>query len=363
MYLQQFLTGQVNYPYVYTDLDPTQNHIIDKADVLALLSCYSFVIVLEDYPDFVPGTHGTNNTVYSSGNKTYKKFNAQTGTLIQQYTLYSPQSTATSLNSIGGNIIPEQNRVVIGNDERVPDYTRTGAIKLIYQRDANSPEQFASGCIIDAHTIITAAHVVYTQRKGSRLIIQLRLFDANGNRIIKTPNNPNDGDDFTPVEYHVPDAFIQGDGNYANNEYCNDGTDYAIITVEEDLSDYTNYSLGFALNELFQSNTSLGITGFPVKVNNQTVNSITVDNRYYGSGILCSPPNDAPSNTSSIMFPHTIDTSDANSGSPLHFTYPDGSETQIGVHVRQSLDYTRNYATRINVDILHFCYDNPYASY
>ena len=352
-YLLQFLSGQVNYPYVYNDLDPTHDYIIDRADVAALLECFSAVYILEVYPDFVPGTHGAANTTYVSENRLYYKYNAITGVYIGQYTLYSPPASATSMMQ---STIPD--RGVIGTDDRVVDNTRIGAVKIM--NIFNDNNSWGSGCIIDTHTIITAAHIVYGGEYGPNRITQIRLFDNQGNRIVKTPNDPTDGDDFTPVEYHIPRKYMTG--YYENGKKQTDGYDYAVITVQEDLSPYTDFSLGFGLDEIKAAGETVGVTGYPSRVNYIVVNNEVLsganmlDARYYGVGQTCTSalhPN--------YMIAYTCDTSGNNSGSPLHYTHVSGSETQIGVHVSGGSE--KNYATRINVDILHFCLNNPNLMY
>lgn len=357
-YLLQFLNGMINYPYVYTDLDPTGDNIIDYSDAEALMECYINVVVLNLYPGYTPSIHGNTNTTYLSESRLYYKYNAQTGIYTGQYTLYSPITSSTSMSNCNFNLDntrviqhTNHNRTVIDTDDRQLDYSMPGTVKIMAK--LNGEYYWASGCIIDDHTILTAAHLLYTHNKGAKAIKQLRIYDANGAQI-----HPDGGGDFTPVESHVPALYVTG-------QEKREGLDYGLITVNEDLSSYTQFKLGFGLNELISMNNPIAtvrVTGFPDVVNNIVVNNADLSGPnmlnacYSGTGNLSSSviPDEYER-----LFAHTCDVTGGDSGAPLHLNSSGVFETLIGIHITSG-PYM-NFATRINVDILHFCLNNPYA--
>ncbi len=74
--------------------------------------------------------------------QTYKVYNATNGSYLRSYTL----NPLTADNNT---------RSVIGEDERVIDWTKSGVVKIM-----TSNSYIGTGFVIDAHTIATAAHCV-----------------------------------------------------------------------------------------------------------------------------------------------------------------------------------------------------------
>ncbi len=352
-YLLQFLTGQVNYPYVYNDLDPTHDYIIDRSDVQALLDCFSMVWIMEVYPDFVPGTHGVTNTTYPASSRTYERYSAQTGSLLGTYMLTPPTISATSMNlNVPNSNLPD--RGIIGTDDRYLDYSKNGVAKLLYDsnNDGVMDGYVGTGFVVDDHVVATAAHVI--KSTNGKKIKKIRLFNSNGTIAAEA----------TAVEYHVSSAYSIYNASYSVY-------DYALITVSEDLSTYCCFDCGMILNNgLLNNTTQISVTGFPTQADTdgdgvlETVNTLTQNNEYTAIGFATnyfSGTNDAI-----VNFSHTADTSGNDSGSPIYHSSTFGSQsfsTVLGVH-NGSIHYNyvymnQNYGARMKPELFRFYFNNP----
>lgn len=221
---------------------------------------------------------------------------------------------------------------IIGDDDRVVDFTKSGVVKIL----TNSA--MGTGFVVDSHTIATGAHCVYNQT-----INNILLFDVNGNVSLSA----------TPLEYHVPTKYIiERSKGRETNEY-----DYALITVEEDLSNYACFDLGVMLPNFVGSQNAISVTGFPGVVNNQLVNNSTIHNMYTGNGVtLDSAGHDIKPD---LQFIYNNDITGGNSGGPVYVSknyYGKVYYTVIGINVGSSDDY--GIATSINTDLLHFYLHN-----
>jgi len=240
----------------------------------------------------------------SNTSRTYKRYNAKTGAYLGSYTL-DKLSTRDNAST----------RDVIGSDDRVIDFTKSGVVKMIVDSDV-----VCTGFVVDSHTIATAGHCV-----SDYIINSIKLFDSDGNNV----------KDATPVEYHIP-------ANYSRNT----SRDYALITVSDDLSDYAIFDLGVVLDDAISQEKSISITGFP-----KSKNSLTYHAMYTGNGVL----KDSNSVDSSSKLYYTCYTSTGNSGSPIYATMSyDGKVyyTVIGIHTSGSYEF--NSGVRITTDLLHF---------
>lgn len=255
--------------------------------------------------------------------QTYSVFNATTGAFLRSYTL---------------NALPAWNnsRGVIGTDDREVDWTKSGVVKINLFNT-----YFASGFVVDEHTIATAGHVAYDfSSHEANTIPEILLFNNNGNISLHA----------TPVESHVPNAYIS-----------NESIDYALITVEEDLSDYACFNLGVAMDNIVNNNQSVSVTGFPKEVNGSVVNSLTNHCMYTGNGIITNI--DQYNNN---CFDYSVDTSNCNSGSPVYITESRCGYTYytvIAIHTGGATDNNNNglynCGTRVTTNLLHFYNNNP----
>ena len=232
-------------------------------------------------------------------------------------------------------------RSVIENREI--DWSKSGVVKL------RMPTTYAgTGFVVDEHTIATAAHCVYTvETQTSKAINDILLFDASGNVEMIV----------TPVEMHVPELYVYGKGN---REY-DARYDYALITVEEDLSDYMCFNLGATLDNADEYDLDVKITGFPQKVtinnNDETVNNYLSHNMYTSEGTI--------TDVTEMQIVSYHYTSPGNSGGPIYIEETRGSYTYCSVLGILSSGVSPDYVctTRITTDLLHFYRNNPNLIY
>lgn len=270
-----------------------------------------------------------SNAVNSS--KTYNVYNAN-GNFLRSYSLAPLE---TNYNA----------RKVIGDDERVIDWTKSGVVKIII-----STYSFGSGFIVDKHTIATAAHCLYDyDLKMFEGVTKILLFDADGNVIKYKDDKGIEKDSITPVEYHLPKEFITNNQNRKES-------DYALITVEEDLSKYMCFDLGIPLDAFVngETNATVSVTGFPGYLNNDESHLVNTHNKhmmYTGNGKICSGSNNK-------FIYYEADTSGGNSGGPVYITESLNGKTYYTVVAIHTTGANYNYGTRIDTNLIHFYKSN-----
>ncbi len=243
---------------------------------------------------------------------TYVKYVCATNTR-SEYTL-SQNDAATATQTYG----------LVGLDDRERD-GYTGIVRI------SSDIQGGTGFIVDDHTIATNAHVVSLVNNNEMKHLtassyyfipnmQVHLYNDDGTPRSTTP--------LTVVEMHIPKSYESG---------FTHGDDYALITVEEDLSELgcAQFDLGLAYNMNTASfmRANLFVTGIPGWTETDT-NENTGNLVYTGKGT------EAPSGLSnSVQFCYTADSTEGNSGSPVYFAtrYTVGDDvyttyTAIAIH-------------------------------
>lgn len=251
---------------------------------------------------------------------TYYVYDGDSDTQYTDRTYTLAAATSTSV----------QGRIVIGDtDSREVDFSKSGVVKLIYG------SSFGTGFVVDSHVIATAGHC------ADNAIDSILLFDSDGNIALSA----------TPVERHVP-------YDYKNTGYKY--SDYGLITVEEDLTDYIQFNLGIALDQAVMNHQAVSVTGFPGKVQNITVNdSASKHKMYTGSGTLID--SDFPEDCSKFRLKYDADTTGGNSGGPVYVTTAYGGKTYytaIAIHTTSG-----NSGVRLNRDVICFYLNNPNIQY
>lgn len=217
-----------------------------------------------------------------------------------------------------------------------------------------------TGFIIGDNMIATAAHCVYNANTGSFVDnLQIVVRDipySNISREVKRCN---------VVEAHVPLSFM-------NAAITDDDTrsryDYAIIYVEEDLSEYGIFDLGVPSTEFMGTNTGITISGFP----SETASNPSAGNMalYKDTGVI----KDISIRDNTIVNHRIMSTayaSGGNSGGPVYMTSTFGGEeyrTVIGIHTSSGYcDYDSDgveervaLGTRITPSLLRFYFNNEY---
>lgn len=269
---------------------------------------------------------GITTIVPASVPVSYRVYDAKTGNHIssKDYTLQPP-----SIN-VDNNVVSPNS--VIDSDDRVIDWSKSGVVKLMCN---NSAGYLGTGFVVGPHTIATAGHCVYNSVQASNVISEIMLFNNNGTTAMSA----------TPVEIYIPT-------NYSSSS----STDYAMITVKEDLSRYACFNLSAALDYSSKVPIGLSISGFPQEVRGVTVNDGTSHREYLSTGSL--------KGSTSGMLTYNLDSSPGNSGGPVYVTENENGETVhsvIAIHTTGA--GTSNRGARVTEEILRFFYHNPYISY
>lgn len=254
-----------------------------------------------------------------NSNVKYYVYDAKTAEKIDEY-LLSP--LPYSLNTRSG---------IVGNDERVIDWTKSGVVKII-----DSSPYSSSGFVVSDHVIATAAHCVYNNK-----INEILLFDNNGKVTLHA----------TPVEYHIPSNYL---GPVAFTY------DYALISVKEDLSDYACFDLGVTLDSFPDTGSTISVTGFPYEIMKNgkriIVNTDTQHMMYTGNGTV-KRTDDLPNqfyNVSDLIY-YDCDISMGNSGGPAYITESLNGKTYytvIAINAHSKGD--ENNGVRINTNLINF---------
>ncbi len=301
-------------------LDADLDGIIDYGDVSVISS-----IITNVSSTYSVSYTSTNESVPAQSTVSYSKHNASTGAKVGDNYELSPVSSITDMSP----------RAIIGNDTREIDYSKSGVVRLNYTKliDGVETGYVATGFVVDEHTILTSAHCLYEAEKEALAYdLSYTLYNSDG-----TSNGTYDAD-----YYHVPQTYLD------LSSYSQE-SDYALITVSQDLYDYMCFDLDVARDKVRNTNPEIYVTGYSA-TNNPSRPELFFE-MVTGSGFL------SESKTSSKCLYYNTDTVGGESGSPVYVMNSDGSMAVIGIH---SGSYgISNAAKRIDTNILHFIYNNP----
>ncbi len=335
--INQHLTGYRYYSN-YNQLDANQSHTVDSTDSICVTkkvvnSSYS-ACYIRQYPNAymqpvsmpaISSTITLDSSVNQTNSRSYIGYSYLTGEDIPEYTLTVSAANLDSVQSYG----------LINNDENrgvAHGYENTGIVATGIT---------GTGFIVGDHEIVTAAHCIHTNGE-IRKDVELWTYDRTGEL---------DGGSLTIAEIHVPAGYTTAGSSL----------DYALITVEEDLSDRVHFSIGNSYN---MTNSEVGtipihVTGQPDQYGG-TENTANTLYTHYGSVY-------GNNNVSSLYY--TVDTSGGQSGAPVYtitrerydstdyYTY-----TVLAIHT-SSGGATYNRGVGMNKYHLQFFNNNPYASY
>lgn len=326
VFIQQFLVcNQV--PSCLEDMDVDEDGVITKMDADAI-QCIDAGV------PFSKGLAGsvTTYTDSSLNDISYYKF-SRTNTSVAVYPYTSTYTLSNDLDNLSYSF--ENNnglRSVGNNDERVVDWSKKGVVKLIGINDC-----MGTGFVIGTNTIVTAGHCVFnSSTTTAKDLVSVKLFDANGNCTLTA----------TPISIHVPQ-------NYSANTQ----TDYALIKVQEDLSDYMCFKMGVLMD--YNSNVPISVksTGFPTSVNSspQAVNTLSEHEMYSDSGSILDTLNGKAF--------YNVCTSNGNSGSPVYYTESSNGSVYysiVAIHTTGDLQNGQPYnsGVRITPELLRFFFQN-----
>ncbi|MBR2913841.1 MAG: trypsin-like peptidase domain-containing protein [Oscillospiraceae bacterium] len=339
--INRFLLGADYYPN-YNQLDANRSHTVDAADATCVMSkitqtpysaCYirqyaNAYMEVVNMPA-VSNTITLDNTTNATNVRTYKRYSYDDDCYLSPYTL---TTSSLTLNS------PQSRDILNGDDNRnvAHGYENTGIVYL---------ENIGTGFIIGDHEIATAAHCVFNSN-GIRKNIEILTYDRTGQP---------DGGELHVSEIHLPQ-------DYSVIKECTPD-DFALIIVEEDLSDRIHFSIGNSYN---MTNSEVGtiplhVTGIPDKKPNGEPDEEN-DMLYTHFGSIYG-------NDNRSLLHYTVDTTGGQSGSPVYtitrerynstdyYTY-----TALAIHTAGPDGAGYNYGTLMTKYQLNFYRNNPYVN-
>ncbi len=268
---------------------------------------------------------------------------------FNEYSLSINQRNMNSRSEIGGVTPP---------DERVPD-TNSSVVRVkMYQVDPYGESKYinAAGFIVDAHTIATAAHVVYRPSTAGA------AYGVEHGYVIVYDEELGKNVQHAITEVHIPKAYTTV-GSHDN--------DYALVTVDADLTQYGFFELGCINNNLTETDEiPLSVSGFPEKLLDENGEIIKNTNYqlYTGRGTLVQ--------TWDNRIFYDNDASGGNSGGPVYVTTRytmDGTNweeynTVVGIctgsgYLTPGSWVSTNDARRITEPLLQFYLNNSNIDY
>lgn len=337
VYVSQYLGGAFE-PENLDLCDVDRNGVVSEMDVRKIQ--YHCMGMLGTKGERVDDNVNNANTVNSDVK--YRVYNAQTGDELEE--------REYTLSKLGSS---NKARAVIGDDQRVVDWTKSGVVKIITNYDEEY-YSISSGFVVSDHVIATAAHCVYNKK-----ISKILLFDSNGKKL-DFDSNGKKSDSVTPVEYHVPVDYINALAEN-NNEYT-PTSDYALITVSDNLKSFNNFKLGVTLKSFDKSDSLVTVTGFPGTIGKRgkevDVNDDMKHFMYTGSGAIT-----YNKDVDDKLITYVADTSGGNSGGPVYITKSLNDETYytvVGINVAHPDEDKPKYniGTRMTTDLIHFYNNN-----
>lgn len=345
--IQQFLGGNYKVSDL-TALDYNKNGVITMADSLDLQHDMLYDCTPDPTEPPIPRDSTTvEDITFNETKRLYMVYDAKTGkkNYMEDYYLDCAKEYFDNGTSCYSDVEDW--------DDRVIDFSKTGVVKILTEVE-NDPH-FGTGFIVGPHTIATAAHVVSNAvPQRSAIIKNIISFNADGTQRTNT---------ITPLEIHVPSKF-----NITSSENEVLSYDYALITVEEDLSDYPFFEFGI-YDSISDRDITASVTGFPARVHNNITGAQDPVNtsNYNGNHVMYTGTGVVYSSDGGVIN-HRIDASNGDSGSPLYITEMiDGKAVNIvfGIH---NLGDDQNYpitgyvhAVQINSDMITFFKHNPHV--
>lgn len=350
-FILQYLVGGFN-PTSQKSLDFDGNGIISKKDA-TVLSHYWMQLINGSSLDGInlPAPVGADTQAVATTRQYFRHNCSDTNKRSKtEYSLTVNPYDNTSSSTTNDEPVPYS---IIGADNRINADDDTAIVKLV---DPTTGNGIASGFIVDDHVIATAVHCVYTGLEFRDLSI--RIIDENNN-LIKT---------VSPKYIHVPKEAIYNTNSIRGTH------DYALLYVEEDLSEYGAFQLGVATDEYIDNHGSVVVSGFPGDLpENYTGQSgdirFKASGNFYRSSV-------SPYNNYRCFY--DADAVGGNSGGPVYVEegFKVGDQwykykTVVAIHSGGCASFSLNYnyfdpeynsGVTITPDILNFYYSNSYLT-
>ena len=319
----QYLAGRFN-PTNIKSFDFDGNGIISKMDADKVQQ-YAIHLLDKDRDKLPDPSTETVNAVATT--RTYMRHycNSSNPKSYSQYSLTVDPYDNTVAPTNNVSLYSEQG--IIGDNDMIRDYD-TAVVNLSIG---------GSGFIVSDHVIATAAHCVYNADTKSFIDNTVKIVDSQNDKT------------FTP-------KYVDVCKTYADPDHRN--YDYALIYVEEDLSEYGMLKMGVALDEYVDKHGEVIVSGFPQSYPNN-YDGQPYGIRFKAKGKLLSSSDD-------IQLVYDADTAGGDSGGPVYaeegFTnqHYDHYDYKTVVAINVATSGIANIGVRITPDLLKFYYDNSY---
>ena len=291
----------------------------------------------------VPSTTILNGVSGSTTSRIYRKYIYD----LESEANYVLRPNVESVNKLDSDV---STYALIGTDDRVKAKNLDENTGLVYLSTGGT------GFIVGDHVIATAAHCVYNTSFESKMDIY--TYSKSGEL---------SGDMLTAVEAHVPQSYTSS----FSTQY-----DYALITVEDDLSEdngYFHFKLGTAYNAVspYFSNIPIYVTGYPSVLGDDNSIHNPTFSLYTGEGKVINLDNNSSyaSNNKQILY-YDVDTTWGDSGAPVYAIIgsqignekPEYTPVVLAVH-RGGHDNSHNLGSLITNYHLQFYISNPNIDY
>ena len=265
----------------------------------------------------------------------------------RSYVLHDYRTNSDSYYYLNGNVSVFSEDGISPYADNIDDRVRATDTSVVQVTSGGT------GFIVDNHVIATAAHCLFNSRTG-KFVDDLKI-------VVRGAPYSNTSKELCTcqvVETHIPMSYYNnGDDNY----------DYALIYVEEDLSQYGMFDLGVPSDEFMDSETTVITRGYP----GDTASNPSADNMalYESVGTVLNLNNCSDEiNKFEYRLTASYYTSGGNSGGPIYYTGGDGIRTVIGIHTGSGYVYRNNepyttktaFGTRIIPSLLQFYYNNNF---
>lgn len=356
-YIFQFLSGRRMYGYDYSELDVTNDFVLNSADAQAYLQYVAYYMVQElNAPFSAHGAAITHDSTYEY--RTYVKCDYPAMTTIT-YTLGAsgiltsgndemlllPQDSDTRSTQVVDTDEEYEEEVsmnsVLSNDVWTPTYD-TRIVRVGEEVNGVASHE-STGFIIGTHMIATAGHCVYNRYVPNNNI--------NPNRTVWAYTFTNNG---TPVPHKLTVKSVHFlynfQGNITNQQIGQ--RDYALIEVEQDLTSYGAFDLGMLTDNAPYSDN----------LNNDAVDLTIVQFRTLNSDEEESEVNRTPTfrdgwlSVLNAYRLHVAPDEGGVSGSVVYATNTDS--TAVGI-----INSTLSGGMAMKRPLLHFYMNNPFATY
>ncbi len=321
-----YLAGGYN-PTNVKSFDFDGNGIISDMDTMKIRQYLVHNISDDKLPD--PSTE-TVQAVATT--RTYKRhyFSSSNPASYSQYSLTVDRYD----NTVSGASVSPYS--LVGDNDMIRDYDETAVVNL---------KDTGSGFIVGDHVIATAGHCVYDGKNFK--YSDIRIVDKNNNEKVVSPK------------------YVDVPANYApSTKY-----DYALIYVDEDLSEYGALKMGVALNDYTDKKGDVIVSGFPGSYPDNYA-GFPYGIRFKAKGKIV--------NTKNGKLYYDADTAGGNSGGPVYAeeafvtssSDPNGNlyeyKTVIAIHTsgfNELSEEKANSGVMITPDVLKFYYDNSNVQY